>query len=66
MGEKKDKHEELSIAVPIAIELTGIIAIAIGVAVELTTKADIGYIAISIGGILIAIGEFVWAKVLRR
>jgi hypothetical protein len=52
--------------VPIIIELLGIVGIGIGTGIELTMHADIGYIALSIGSVLIATGGIVYGKFTRK
>ena len=47
---------------PILIELTGIAAIGIGVGIELATKADVGWVVVTIGSCLVAIGGVIWGK----
>ena len=58
-------EEALSYAVPIAIELAGIFIVIMGIAIELTTKADIGHLIISAGSAIIAIGSVIWSKIFR-
>lgn len=47
---------------PILIELTGIAAIGVGVGIELATKADVGWVVVTIGSCLVAIGGAIWGK----
>jgi hypothetical protein len=47
---------------PILIELTGIAAIGVGVGIELATKADVGWVVVTIGSCLVAIGGVIWGK----
>ena len=60
MGEKA-----LSYAVPLSLELAGIFILIIGIAVEISTYADIGYQLISIGSVLISVGSIIWGKIFR-
>lgn len=55
----------VSYAVPIAIEIVGIIMTAIGVGIEMYHAADVGYVLISVGSVLIAAGSLLWGKILR-
>jgi len=50
----------------IALEAVGIVAIIIGIAIEAIMHADIGFIAITGGSVIIATGGLLWAKVIRR
>jgi len=47
---------------PILIELTGIAAIGVGVGIELATNADIGWVVVTIGSCVVAIGGVIWGK----
>ena len=47
---------------PILIELTGIAAIGVGVGIELATKADIGWVVVTLGSCVVAIGGVIWGK----
>jgi hypothetical protein len=55
----------LSYALPVAIELAGVFILIIGIAVEISTGAELGHYIISIGSCLIAIGSVVWSKVFK-
>ncbi len=55
----------LSYAFPIAVELAGIFILIIGIATEIATGADIGYIIMSLGSTVIAVGSLVWAKIFK-
>jgi len=50
----------------IALETVGVIGIIAGIAVEATMQADIGFVIISSGSVLIATGALVWAKLIKR
>jgi hypothetical protein len=52
--------------IPVAIELTGILAIGAGIGVELATHADVGWAMMSIGSCLVAIGGVIWGKFMRQ
>jgi hypothetical protein len=52
--------------VPIALEVTGIAAIGVGIGVELATHANIGWTIVIIGSCLVAIGGVIWGKFIRR
>lgn len=60
------RSQEFKYAVPIAFELVGILMIAIGVSVELSTSADIGHMFITLGSMIIAVGGLLWSKVVRK
>ncbi|MDD5038383.1 MAG: hypothetical protein PHN78_03605 [Dehalococcoidales bacterium] len=48
--------------IPILIELTGIAAIGSGIGIELATHADIGWVIVTSGSCLVAIGGVIWGK----
>jgi hypothetical protein len=50
----------------VIIELVGIILTGIGVGVELAMHADIGYVAMTIGSMLLAMGGIIWGKFCKR
>jgi len=52
-------------AVPLAVEIAGMFLVAVGVAVEIATGAELGHVLISTGSAAIAGGSVLWAKVLR-
>jgi len=58
-------EKALSYAFPVAVELTGIFILILGIAVEIATGAELGHYIISVGSCLIAIGSVLWAKVFR-
>jgi len=58
-------EKALSYALPIAIELTGIFILILGIAVEITTGADVGHTIISFGSAIIAVGSIIWAKIMK-
>ena len=49
----------------LALELVGITAIGVGIGIELTLCADIGFLAIAIGSALVAGGGIIWGKFTR-
>lgn len=51
---------------PIALELFGIAVIGAGIGVEIATHADIGWITISVGSCLVAIGGVIWGKFMKK
>ncbi len=51
---------------PIALELTGIATIGVGIGIELATHADIGWAVVTTGSCLVAIGGVIWGKFMRR
>lgn len=59
-------QKALSYAVPIAVELTGIFILIVGIAVELSTGAEIGHLIMSVGSALIAAGSVLWTKIFRK
>jgi hypothetical protein len=50
----------------IAVEAIAIPVLGVGIGIEAASGAETGYIVISIGACLVALGGFIWAKVLRR
>lgn len=51
---------------PLVLELLGIAAIGGGIGVELSTGGHIGYLLITAGSCLVAIGGIIWGKFVRR
>ena len=51
---------------PITMEIAGIVAIGVGVGVELATHADIGWAIVTIGSCFVAMGAVIWGKFMRR
>ncbi len=47
---------------PISLELLGITMIGVSIGVEITLHADIGYLMMTIGGWIVAIGGVIWGK----
>jgi hypothetical protein len=58
-------EKALTYALPIALELSGIFITLIGVAVELSTHAEIGNSMITLGSVIVALGSIIFAKVYR-
>ena len=52
--------------IPLVIELMGIAGIGCGIGIEVSMGADIGYIAITVGSVLVAVGGVVWGKFIRQ
>jgi hypothetical protein len=50
----------------IVLELIGIASIGTGIGVELTIGADIGFVAITVGSLMVATGGIIWGKFLRQ
>jgi len=50
----------------IALEAVGVSAIIAGICIEVTMRADIGLIAITVGSVGIAAGSLLWAKIIKR
>lgn len=50
----------------IALEAVGICAIIAGISIEALMHADIGFIAITGGSVIIAAGGLLWAKLIRK
>ena len=51
---------------PICLELLGIAVIGTGIGIEVGMGADIGYIAITVGSVLVASGGIIWGKFVRQ
>jgi len=51
-------------AVPLAVEIAGMFLVSLGIAIEVSTGADLGYAVISTGSAMIAGGSVLWAKIL--
>jgi len=52
--------------IPVTLELVGITAIGSGIGIELAMQADVGYVVISIGSVLVATGGIIWGKFVRQ
>ena len=50
---------------PLTLELLGIAVIGGGIGIEVAMHADIGYVLISVGSVLVAGGGVVWGKFVR-
>ena len=50
---------------PISLELIGIAVIGGGIGVEVAMHADLGYILICVGSVVIAGGGVIWGKFMR-
>ena len=59
------EEKAVSYAIPLAMELTGIFILVIGVTVELITQADLGHFLISTGSTIIAAGSVIWGKIFK-
>jgi len=51
--------------IPLTLELAGIAAIGVGIGIELAARANIGYLLITIGSLLVASGGVIWGKFMR-
>ena len=51
---------------PITLEIVGIAAIGVGIGVELASHADIGWVVVTTGSCLVAIGGVIWGKFMRE
>lgn len=49
----------------VALETIGVIAIIAGITVECIMEADVGYVIITGGSVLIAGGGLIWAKLIK-
>ena len=47
---------------PVVLELVGIATVGMGIGVELAAHANIGYLVITIGSLLVATGGVIWGK----
>ena len=47
---------------PVILEVSGVAAIGIGVGVEIATRADLGWVIVTTGSCLVAIGGVIWGK----
>lgn len=52
--------------VSVVVEVVGIAAVGLGVGVELTLGADLGYILITMGALIVAGGGLLFAKFVRK
>ncbi len=51
---------------PIALELFGIAIVGAGIGIEYVYEADWGFISITSGSLLIAMGGVIWGKFMRK
>lgn len=51
---------------PITLEVVGIAAIGVGIGIELAAHANIGWVVVTTGSCLVAIGSVVWGKFMRQ
>jgi len=51
--------------IPITLELIGIAVIGGGIGIELALHADLGYMMITAGSLLVATGGVIWGKFIR-
>ena len=51
---------------PITLELLGIATIGVGIGIEVVMGADVGFVVISVGSCLVAMGGVIWGKFVRR
>ena len=49
----------------LVIELTGIAAIGTGIGIELAAGADLGWVIVTVGSCLVAMGGLIWGKFLH-
>ena len=50
----------------IIVELVGIATIGAGIGIEISMHADLGYMLITGGSLVLAGGSLLWAKIMRR
>lgn len=50
---------------PIALEIVGIMAIAVGIGMEIASGAEIWYAVITTGSCLVAAGGIIWGKFIK-
>ncbi len=51
---------------PIGLELVGITMIGVAVGIEVTMHADVGFLMMTVGGWIVAIGGVIWGKFTRE
>jgi hypothetical protein len=56
-------HKKL---LPIALELVGISVIGTGIGIEIALGADLGYMLITTGSLMVAAGGVIWGKFMRQ
>lgn len=60
------ERSQEKIAIACIIELVGIVLVSFAVAYEIACQADVGYVVISIGSMLIAAGGMIFSKLIPR
>jgi len=58
--------DKLSRTLAIALEAVGCLVVVAGITVEVSMKADIGFVLITGGSVVIAAGALMFAKLIRR
>ena len=51
---------------PITLKIVGIVAIGVGIGIELAAHANIGWVVVTTGSCLVAIGGVIWGKFMRE
>ena len=59
------KTKEALRLMPVVLELAGIATVGAGIGVELAAQANMGYLVITIGSLLVATGGVIWGKFMR-
>ena len=52
--------------IPIALELVGIAVIGAGIGIEFAYEADWGFVLITSGSLMVAMGGVIWGKFVRK
>lgn len=50
---------------PIVVEMFGIMVVSAGIGIEIAMRADLGFLLITSGSVVIAAGGILWAKFVR-
>lgn len=50
----------------IALETVGCVIILTGIAIEVSMRADLGYVLITSGAFIVAVGAMIFAKLMRK
>ncbi len=51
---------------PVTLEIVGVAAIGVGIGIEMATHANIGWVVVTTGSCLVAIGGVIWGKFMRE
>jgi len=51
---------------PVTLEIVGIATIGVGIGIEMAAHANVGWVVVTTGSCLVAIGSVIWGKFMRE